>query len=71
MTIPVIDEEARNMARAAQSAMNIHEAVCAERWGTAISVMKDVKRIVAWLIVTVITGMGTMIWYFATHPPAH
>lgn len=68
MTSSVIDQEARNMATAAHSAIIVHEKVCAQRWLSTMDTMKDIKRIIAWGTTGLIGSMGGLIVYLATHP---
>lgn len=56
-----IDQEARNMARQALARMDAHEQVCAERWGSSMNTMRDIKRILAWGTTALIGSMGTVI----------
>lgn len=58
------------MAQAALSKMDTHERVCAERWGSAMTTMKDIKRIIAWAATGLIGSMGGLIAWLATHPPS-
>lgn len=39
----IVDQEARDMATAAQSQIKSHEDVCAVRWAQAMETMKEVK----------------------------
>ena len=69
MNAPLIDQKARDMAQAAHSAIMTHEQVCAQRWASTMSTMKDIKAILAWGITGLIGSMGGLIAWLATHPP--
>jgi hypothetical protein len=62
-----VDQEARDMARAATASINAHELVCAQRWKSTMDTMSDIKRIIAWAAVGLIGSMGSLIIYLATH----
>lgn len=64
----VVDQDARDMAAAATNAISSHERVCAERWRNTMDTMRDIKRIMAWGIVGLISTMGSLIAWLATHP---
>lgn len=57
MSSHVIDQEARDMARAAASKIDAHELVCAQRWASTMQTMKEIKAILAWGGATVILVM--------------
>lgn len=56
-----MDQQARDMARSALSAIDAHEKVCAERWAEARAAVADIKRILAWGATGLIGSMGGVI----------
>lgn len=71
MNTHVVDQKARDMAQAAASAIDKHEQVCVERWGSAMSTMQDIKRIIGWGFgLLIVTGIS-LIGYLWTHPVPH
>lgn len=62
-----VDQEARDMARAAAAAISTHEKVCAQRWRSTMDTMGDIKRIIAWATVSLIGSMGCLIIYLWQH----
>jgi hypothetical protein len=69
VNIEAVDQEARNMASTAANAISTHELVCAERWRNTMDTMRDIKRILAWGTIGLISAMGSLIAWLATHPP--
>jgi len=69
MTQHIVDQEARDMARAVDARMTGHERECAIYRANTITTLKDIKNILAWGISSLIASMGGLIWYLATHPP--
>lgn len=67
----VVDQKARDMAQAATSAIERHEEVCAQRWGSAMSTMKDIKTILAYGTASLLAGMAGLIAFLATHTIVH
>ena len=63
-----IDQGARDMAKDAIARISAHEDVCAQRWQSAMTTMGEIKRIMAWGIGGVISTMGGLIVWLATHP---
>lgn len=63
----IVDQEARDMARAVDARMTGHERECAIYRATTITTLKDIKNILAWGITALIGSMGTLIWYLVTH----
>lgn len=69
MNAPLIDQKARDMAQAALNKMDVHEQVCAQRWGTALLTMQEIKRVITWAAAGLISSMAGLIAWLATHPP--
>ena len=63
------DQTARKRADEAMEAINTHEKVCAIRWKTAMDTMGEIKRILAWATVSLLSCMIGLIAFLATHPP--
>lgn len=63
-----VDQEARDMARDAQFQITAHEQVCTERYGNVIKTMGEIKSILWYGTVGLITTMCTLIGYLYTHP---
>lgn len=63
------DQEARGMASEAMEAITTHEKICAVRWQSAMETMSEIKKILAWGTVSLISCMLGLITFLATHPP--
>lgn len=64
-----VDQEARNMAQLAISQIHTHEAVCAERYGSTIKTMGEIKAILAYGTCALLSTMLVIIGWLWTHPP--
>lgn len=71
MSTQLVDQKARDMAQAALSKIQSHEAGCEIRWTGTMSTLKEIKAILAWGLCTLsVTGIG-LVGYLWTHPPPH
>lgn len=61
------DQKARIMAGEAKAAIASHEEVCAVRWESAMQTMNEIKRVMAWGIMGLMSCMIGLITFLATH----
>ena len=78
MSTDIIDQKARDLAQSAASAIDSHERVCIERWGSAMSTMNDIKRgmdglytrfwVAALSTISMLTGACATLIYIVIRP---
>jgi hypothetical protein len=69
MTHHIVDQKARDMAQAAQNDIAAHARECALQWSQNNKMQSIILRVLAIGTTGLISTMGALIAWLATHPP--
>lgn len=69
MSVHAVDQDARDMARDAQAAIDAHTQECAIQWRNTAGTLKEIKGILAYGGVLLISCLLGLIYFLAERLP--